>query len=99
MKTRLLLVSLGLMGSALVLPAKQAPTGPARATAPQGLPAAGGTIQKGDFQFAYGERGVSGLANPNDPFGASIMPAAATGRAGGRGGGAPQTLGLTVNYR
>jgi hypothetical protein len=59
-----------------------------------------GTISKGDFAFHYDDRGVSGLANAHDPFGATITPAATAGR-GGRGGqpaGAP-TLGLTIDYR
>lgn len=57
-----------------------------------------GVIEKGDFRFSYDERGISGLANPRDPFGATLIPA---GRgAGGRGqvaGGA--TLALNLSYQ
>ncbi len=31
-----------------------------------------GTITKGDFRFAYDDRGISSLANPEDPFGATV---------------------------
>src|ERR1051325_7059185 len=48
--------------------------------------ACGGTIEKGDFSFAYDERGITGLANPNDPFGAQILPQG-------------QRLGLMVRFR
>jgi hypothetical protein len=67
-----------------------------------------GTIERGNFRFNYDANGISALANPNDPFGATMMPAAARGggrgaRAGGatarRGGGGTQTLGLTLSYR
>src|ERR1051325_2719685 len=44
------------------------------------------TIEKGDFRFAYDERGVVGLANPHDPFGAQIVPR-------------DQRLSLAVRYR
>src|SRR6185436_5536094 len=77
-----------------------------------GAVTAPGIITKGDFRFAYDERGVSGLANPNDPFGATITtppPAARGGRggaqqqqpAGARGLQTPgaATLGLTISYR
>jgi hypothetical protein len=50
-------------------------------------------IEKGDFRFACDERGVSALADPNDPFKATLMPTA-----GARGAGAP-VLGLAVSYR
>jgi hypothetical protein len=46
----------------------------------------GGTIEKGNFRFTYDDRGVTGLVNPNDPFGAQIVPPG-------------QRLGLTVRYR
>ncbi len=62
----------------------------------------GGTIAKGDFSFAFDERGVSGLANPHDPFNATVMPPAAPAGRGGRGGaagGGAATLGLAINYR
>jgi hypothetical protein len=59
---------------------------------PQGLgggpaPEQAGTVTSGDFRFAYDERGISLLANPHDPFGATLTTAAQTGR-GGRGGAA-----------
>ncbi|MBG7607768.1 MAG: hypothetical protein IZT59_07060, partial [Verrucomicrobia bacterium] len=31
-----------------------------------------GSIERGDFRFTYGENGISALANPNDPFGATM---------------------------
>jgi hypothetical protein len=92
MKPTLSVISACLLLTAFLTAARQA-------TAP---PATAGTIRQGDFAFSYDDRGVSGLANPNDPFGASIMPPAVTGGRGGRGQGAPAgpaTLGLTVNYR
>lgn len=46
----------------------------------------GGTIEKGDFRFTYDSRGVTGLANPHDPFGAQIIPQG-------------QRLGLLLRYR
>jgi len=59
---------------------------------------AAGTVEKGNFRFTYDERGISGLANPHDPFGATLMPAG--GRGGGRGqAGAGATLGLSLNCR
>jgi hypothetical protein len=57
-----------------------------------------GTISKGDFTFNYDDRGVSGLANAHDPFGAAITPAATAGR-GGRGPAGAPTLALTIDYR
>src|ERR1051325_9827228 len=45
-----------------------------------------GTIEKGDFRLSYDERGITGLANPHDPFGAEMLP---------RG----QRLGLTVKFK
>ncbi|HLX70022.1 MAG TPA: DUF5695 domain-containing protein [Verrucomicrobiae bacterium] len=45
-----------------------------------------GQIEKGDFRFAYDERGITGLADPHDPFGAQIVPEG-------------QRLGLTVRFR
>ena len=59
-------------------------TPPARPQTP--APAAGGTITKGDFRFAYDDRGISSLANPHDPFGATLTTPATTGGRGGRGG-------------
>jgi hypothetical protein len=60
-----------------------------------------GILEKGDFRFAYDERGISLLANPHDPFGATLTtPASAAGRAGRGGQSAPAaTLGLTLSYR
>jgi hypothetical protein len=72
---------------------------------PAAAQAASGTIEKGDFRFTYDERGISGLANPNDPFGATLIPAGTQGGgrgqsgAAGRGGGAGATLGLNLSYR
>jgi len=34
-----------------------------------------GKIEKGNIRFSYDERGITGLANPQDPFGAIFMPA------------------------
>ncbi len=45
-----------------------------------------GAIERGNFLFLYDDRGVTGLANPHDPFGAQIVP---TG----------QRLALVVRYR
>lgn len=57
-----------------------------------------GVIEKGSFRFNYDERGLSGLANSHDPFGATLMPSG--GRAGGRGqGSGPAVLGLNLSYR
>jgi hypothetical protein len=50
-------------------------------------------IEKGDFRFACDERGVSALADPNDPYNATLMPAAGTR------GARPPVLGLSVSYR
>ena len=88
----------------LLLAIIAAPSGfQSAAPAPQGAPPAGvsGVVTKGDFRFAYDGRGVSSLANPNDPFGATLTTAPAAGR-GGRaaaGGGGAATLGLTITYR
>ncbi len=60
-------------------------------------------ITRGEFSFAYDERGISELKHPADPFGAMVTTPASTGR-GGRGG-APQgppraaTLGLTLAFQ
>jgi hypothetical protein len=74
-------------------------TPPARPQTP--APAVGGTITKGDFTFAYDDRGVSSLAHARDPFGATLTMPATTGGRGGRGGqGTPAAaLGLTLSYR
>lgn len=63
-----------------------------------------GVIEKGDFRFAYDANGISGLANPHDPYGATVVPAnVAQGQApgagrgrGGRGGMGGSTLGLLL---
>ena len=57
-----------------------------------------GTIERGNFRFAFDERGISLLAHARDPFGAILTTA---GGRGGRAGAsaAPATLGLTVTYR
>ena len=68
---------------------------------PVGSPGPAGTgspippvvIEKGDFRFACDARGVSLLANPRDPFKATLMP-----RAGQRSG-PPPVLGLALSYR
>ena len=55
-------------------------------------------MERGNFRFAYDERGISLLAHAHDPFGATLT-AATTGR-GGRGApSTPPTLSLTVSYR
>jgi hypothetical protein len=55
----------------------------------------------GDFRFSYDERGVSLVANPRDPFGATLTTPAGGGRGGGRAGATAgaATLGVTVAYR
>jgi hypothetical protein len=72
-----------------------------------GAPGNAGVVERGDFRFAYDDRGISLVANPHDPFGATLTTAAAA-RAGGRGatpgaGGAvpapAAVLGLTLAYR
>ncbi len=72
---------------------------------PAAAQAVPGVIEKGDFRFTYDERGISGLANPHDPFGATLLPAAASGGArgqgavAGRGAGSGATLGMSLSYR
>jgi len=66
-----------------------------------------GTIEKGDFRFSFDERGISLLANPNDPFKAVLMPAVAAGvraadaarRDSSQEKGQPPVLGLVLCYR
>ena len=48
--------------------------------------AASGMIDKGSIHFAYSDRGISGLANPEDPFGARVTPS-------------DRPLGLVVRYK
>jgi len=88
------------LGAAVLTPFFLALTAPhpaaSRQISPAGEALAGEppvVIEKGDFRFACDERGVSGLANPNDPFKASVMPAASPRAA------RPPVLGLTVCYR
>ncbi len=50
-------------------------------------------IENGDFRFACDERGISALANPHDPFKATLMPG------GGARGARPPVLGLAISYR
>jgi hypothetical protein len=45
-----------------------------------------GRIQKGTFDVSYDERGITGLANPSDPFKAQMLAR-------------EQRLGLSVRYR
>src|SRR5579864_9791700 len=75
--------------------------------APTSAPGSTGVVERGDFRFAYDERGISLVANPHDPFGATLTTVA-PGRGGGRGatpggvGAAPApaaVLGLTLAYR
>ena len=51
-------------------------------------------VEAGDFRFQYDERGISALANPRDPFGATLMPSS-----GPRAGGGAPVLGLVLRYR
>lgn len=63
------------------------------------LAAPAGIVTKGDFAFAYDDRGVSLVRNPNDPFGATLTaPSGRGGRAGQPPAGAP-VLGLTLNFK
>ncbi len=91
-KTTLLTAAAVLIAASLTVP-----VGGRQVTVPAAS-GAGTTIRSGDFQFAYDERGVSALANPHDPFGATITTAASTGR-GGRGAQPAATLGVTIAYR
>ena len=45
-----------------------------------------GTLEMGNFRFVYDANGISGLANPNDPFGATLIPAAGPARGAGAAG-------------
>ena len=105
--------AVGLVGVTVVLSLLSASARTGAARAGQAAPAAtSGVIARDDFRFAYDQRGISSLANPNDPFGATLTtppPAARGGRAGGApgqagGGGATPptgaaTLGLVIAYR
>jgi hypothetical protein len=72
-----------------------------RTAVSQSATAAAGIIEKGDFRFAYDERGISLLAHAHDPFGATLTAGSNLGGRAGRGGppSPPPTLGLTVSYR
>jgi len=99
------------LAAVIALPNPAAMQAQSNAQTPVASPS--GVVEKGDFRFAYDDRGISMLANPHDPFGATLTtppPAARGGRsAGGSGGGAQiapargpagaATLGLTVMYR
>jgi len=94
MKRLTLILGICLLLSPLVWP---------RATTGVGAQAAS-VIERGNFRFAFDERGVSLLANPHDPFGATLTGSGGRGRGGGAGRGregasGPATLGLTVSYR
>ncbi len=88
------------LGAAVLIPSLLVLTAPHPAASGQ-LPPAGATlageppvvIEKGDFRFSCDQRGVSALANPNDPFKATLMPAAGTR------GARPPVLGLAASYR
>lgn len=66
-------------------------------------PHPGGVITRGDFRFTYDARGISDLANPNDPFGATVTASGRGGRGGPSGPAAQPAqglpLGLTIAYR
>jgi hypothetical protein len=47
---------------------------------------ASNTIEKGSFRISFDERGITGLANPHDPFGTQMLPPG-------------QRLGLNVKYK
>ncbi len=47
---------------------------------------AAGVMEKGSFRFSHGDRGISGLGNPGDPFGALVTDA-------------KRPLALSVRYR
>jgi hypothetical protein len=64
---------------------------------PSGAQAATAAIENGNFRFTYDERGISGLANPHDPFGATLVPSATPGGARGQSAGA--ILSLSLSYR
>lgn len=65
-----------------------------------GLPGVPALIERGHFRFSYDDRGIFNLANPNDPFGATLTTPAAAGGRGGRGQPTPAAvLGLVLSYR
>src|SRR5262245_5276604 len=70
-----------------------------RIAASQSASPAAGTIERGNFRFAYDERGIPLRAHAHAASGATLKWATAGGR-GGRGTpAAPPTLSLTVTYR
>jgi len=84
------------LAAAFLLPLLSAalrPSAPGQSPSAERQEAPPVVIERGDFRFACDERGVSALANPRDPFKATLMPAV-----GPRGGRSP-VLGLTVCYR
>ncbi|GAB4246926.1 MAG: DUF5695 domain-containing protein [Acidobacteriota bacterium] len=58
-----------------------------------------GTIEKGSIRFSYDERGIWGLACPQDPFQAAVTPARALRRPGETAPAGPPVLRLMVRYR
>jgi hypothetical protein len=61
--------------------------------------ATGAAVVKGHFAFAFDDRGVSLIRDPQDPFGATLTGREGRGgRAGQPPAGAP-VLGLTLNYK
>ncbi|MCJ7486984.1 MAG: DUF5695 domain-containing protein, partial [Candidatus Aminicenantes bacterium] len=88
-----------LCGAILFLALAPVPYPSGTQTASASTPA---TIEKGNFRFSYDERGISALANSHDPFGATLMPAAATGTRGqgaGQDRGRAPVLGVILRYR
>jgi len=88
-----------LCGAILLLVLAPVPYPAGTQTAAAAAPA---TIEKGDFRFSCDDRGVSGLANPHDPFGATLMPAAAPGartQGAGQDRGRAPVLGVILRYR
>src|SRR4030066_130369 len=88
------------LGAAILFPGLASVPCPAGTQTASGVTPA--TIEKGDFRFSCDDRGISGLANPQDPFGATLMPSAATGTRGqgaGQDRGRAPVAGLIVRYR
>ncbi|HVQ43016.1 MAG TPA: DUF5695 domain-containing protein [Vicinamibacterales bacterium] len=85
----LVLAGSALFAASLVaLPDAQTPPQAAIQAAPRGV------VTKGDFRFEFDQTGVSGLANPNDPFNARLTAPTSTARGGGM-----TSLGVVLNYR